>query len=119
MTGVFLQNTTKNFLKLKFGLGNITDKLQTELQKLTSSNNLCTEDKEKLALRIKKIISQLNSLIRTLTNILEVLRKILRATKIVQKLIIGLLVLIKVLKFLPIPARFMLVGRINRLGNNL
>lgn len=119
MTGAFLQNTTKNFLKLKFGLGKITTKLQSQLQSLTSQNNLCTEDKAKLAARIKKIINQLKALIRILQSILKVLQKILRATKIVQKLLLGLLVLIQILKFLPIPARFVLVGRINRLGNTL
>ncbi len=119
ITGAFLQATTRNFLKLNFGLGNIATKLQTQLQDLTKQNNLCTEQKAKLALKIRKIVAQLKSLVKVLQSILSILKKILHVTRLAQKVLIGLLILVKVLKFLPIPARFTTVGRINRLGSTL
>lgn len=108
MSGRLLQSLSKNLLKLGYGTVRSTikvDKLRQEIEK-----TICKTDPNK----IKRLIKQLQVLANLLKKIINLLKKLKKFIQFVKKLLIGLNILVKLLRFLPIPARYKTVGGTNR-----
>ncbi len=121
MPGQFLQSTSKNFLGLRYGLDKTVTKVQDSYQDLIKDKreNLCKRNNNDLERRIRNLINLLNTLTRVIRSILTVLQKLLKFVSFIKKLLIGLTVLTKVLKFFPLPARWAIVGMIVKMGDLL
>lgn len=120
MTGQFLQSTSSQFLSLKDGLGKAISGAENKLKDMLKVKiDICKIDTKFLIKNIEAIINQLKAITNIINSIISVLKKILVFIEFIQTLIIGLLVLVQILKFLPLPAMFTPVGVINTLGDLL
>ena len=120
MPGLFLQSLSKNFIELGYGtIKSVTKLEQAFVDFQNQFKDPCSANTLKLQRQLNKITQQLKTLSKLLNNILKLVRKILNFTKFLKKLIIALTILTKVLKFFPLPARWVTVGIVVKMGDIL
>lgn len=120
MPGLFLQSLSRNFIELGYGTIKSVTKLEKAFEDFKNQfKDPCSANTLKLQRQLSKINTQLKSLSKLLNNILKLVRKILAFTKFLKKLIIALTILTKVLKLFPLPARWVTVGIVVKMGDLL
>lgn len=107
----FPASISSAFLSLKNGLINVVLSLEDRLKNLLLSKvDICQVNTQTLQNSINLIIKELESVIKIIDSITKILDRILAFIEFIQILIIGILILTKVLKLLPIPTLYTTVG---------
>lgn len=117
--GGFLQSAIKNFIGLRYGLSKNVAKLEDKYKKLFQGQDLCKKNTKDLQKIIKSIIDQLNTIIKIIKSILSILNKLSVFISFIKKMLSGLTILIKVLKSLPIPSMYTVMGVVMTLSDLL
>jgi hypothetical protein len=142
MQGKFAQIASKNFNKLIVAanekvrsiasdyenllrnkainkVNGVKDSFLKSLNPNRDTKDLCNQDINIVNPKLNKLISKLKSLSLVLKNILKVLKNLQKFIKILKKVIIAFTGLVKLLKKLPIPNQFTIVGITNTLSDIL
>lgn len=117
--GGLLQSAIKNFVSLKSGLSKNVSKLEERFKNLLSGQSLCKRNTKDLQKELDLIIKQLNAINKIIQSILNVLQKLSKFISFIKTMLTGLLILTTILKVLPIPSLYTIVGLSVTIGDLL